>query len=313
VITVLYLPIGSQPGTADAFKQAGVQLHVFDFLAAGDRANAEFLRLVEKYQPDLVHMQLQMTRAITPDTITQARRICPKAIFTNWSGDIRKQACNYFVSISKVVDYSLLSSVGQIALYNNAGAKNPMYWQIGYDPKLYFPKRQSEFKYDVSFIANAHASNLFPDAALRRKIVQRLHKEFGIRAGLFGSGHGHGIGSVDIRKVNDIYCDSICVLSVSNFNNVPHYFSDRLLMCIASGRPTIAYRFPGLDSYFAENGDILVARSEDDIVSLVNKCKNNLTFANAVGHNGWLKANAEHTFKSRILELLSLTNLAGKL
>jgi len=313
MLTILYLPIGSQPGTVDAFKKTGATVHVFDFLEQKASANEMFLRFVERYSPDLVHMQLQMTNAIRPETIQKARQISPKTIFTNWSGDIRKQADRYFVSISKVVDYSLLSSVGQIELYKKAGAKNPVYWQIGYDPKLYYPKNKTEFKYDVSFIANAHASNLFPDAALRKQIVQRLKNEFGARAGMYGSGHGRGIGTIDITKVNEVYTDSICVLSVSNFNDVPHYFSDRLLMCIASGRPTIAYRFPGIDSYFAENGDILVARNINDIVSLVKKCKNDLSFANRVGKYGGLKAAAEHTFESRIWELLGLTKLTGKL
>jgi len=313
MVNVLYLPIGSQPGTEDAFRKVGVNLHVFDFLAEKQNANARLLQLMKRVNPDLVHMQLQMTNAISPDTITKAKQICPNAVFTNWSGDIRKQADRYFVSISQVVDYSLLSSVGQIELYNKAGAKNPTYWQIGFDPKLYFPLNQSTFKYDVSFIANAHPSNLFPDAALRKSIVQRLKREFGNRAGMFGGGHGAGIGTIDITKVNNIYCDSICVLSVSNFNDVPHYFSDRLLMCIASGRPTIAFRFPGIDSYFAENGDILVARSVEDIVSLVKKCKKDINFANQVGRYGGMKAKAEHSFESRIWELLSLTNLADKI
>lgn len=313
MLTVLYLPIGSQSGTVDAFQKTGVKLHVFDFLASKASANSIFLQKVEQYKPDLVHMQLQMTKAIHPDTIVQAKKICPNTIFTNWSGDIRKQADSYFVSISKVVDYSLLSSVGQIELYSRAGAKNPVYWQIGFDPKLYFPKNQNTFKYDVSFAANAHPDGLFPDASLRKQIVRSLKEEFGNRAGVFGGAHGFGIQTIDIKNVNNVYSDSICVLSVSNFNDVPHYFSDRLLMCVASGRPTIAYRFPGIDSYFAENGDVLVARSINEVISLVKKCKADIAFANEIGRNGGIKARAEHTFESRIWELLGLTNLVNKI
>lgn len=314
MLTILYLPIGSQPGTVDAFASTGAKVHVFDFLAEKANANGKFLQLVGQIQPDLIHMQLQMTNVITPETISRARSMCPNAIFTNWSGDIRKQADRYFISISKVVDYSLLSSVGQIDLYAKAGANNPAYWQIGFDPKTYYPKNKTNnFKYDVSFIANSHQNHLFPDAGLRKQVVQLLRTNYGVRAGLFGNGHGYGIGCIDIGKVNEeVYSNSVCVLSVSNFNDVPHYFSDRLLMCVASGRPTIAYRFPGIDSYFAENGDILVARSMQDIITLVNKCKSDLEFANRIGRNGGMKAKAEHTFESRVWELLNLTKLAEK-
>jgi len=311
MLKVLYLPIGSQPGTEDAFKNVGVNLSVYDFQK--DRGNS-FLQKVKSYKPDLIHMQLQMTNAISPDVVAKAREIVPNVVMTNWTGDIRKRPSSYFVSISKVVGFSLLSHVGQIELYKKSGCRNPRYWQIGYDTKRYFPKNQKSFEYKVSFAANTYGKNLFPDSALRKNIAGVLKNEFGDAFGLFGSGYPPHWNSkvVDITTTNDVYNNSACVLSVSHFNDVSHYFSDRLLMCLASGRPTIAYRFPGYQSYFADKDDILIAQNPGHVNELVKFCINNPEEATRIGQNGFRKVNAEHSFTSRIIELLTMTNLIHK-
>jgi spore maturation protein CgeB len=207
-----------------------------------------------------------------------------------------------------------MSNVGQIDLYRKSGCSNPTYWQIGYDPKLYYPKNKKQFKYDVSFIGNNY-NRMFPDSKMRTAIAESVKRKFGARAGVFGGTYNKKlkIGSCKMTDSNDIYNDSVCVLSISNFNDVGHYFSDRMLMCLASGRPTISWRFPGSESYFAERGDFLVARSEQDVFNLIQECKDNPEWANNIGRNGHLKVLAEHTFDSRVLELFAITGLSGML
>lgn len=319
MLKVLYLPIGEQKGTCDAFREVGVNLLVLDFLKEATKlgnhgVNRKFVSLAREFKPDLIHMQLQMTNVISPTTLSEVRRNAPGAVITNWTGDIRVRPSSPFIAASKSIDFSLLSHVGQIDMYRRAGCKNPRYWQIGYDPKLNFPKRQNQFKYDVAF-AGSHYRNTFPDSGLRLSIVKKLKDRYGSRFCICGQGYPPGIGAhyIPIHKINDIYNDSLCVLSVSNFNDVEHYFSDRLLMCLASGRPTIAYRFPKYDCYFCHKNDILLANNVNEIFSMIEFCKNNREKANQVGNNGYLKAYSEHSFTSRIMELLTFTNLIGKL
>lgn len=315
MIKVLYLPIGSQPGMADGFRNVGVELKVFDFFSVGERskeeANRTFLNHISSFRPDLIHMQLQMTDVITDQSLIKAREILPEAIFTNWTGDIRKTPNMEFVKKSKLVNYSLMSNVGQIEQYRQAGCKNVLYWQIGYDPKACFPKWNDSFDYDVVFVGNCYRDSMFPDARLRTRIAAKLKEVFKNRCGIFGGGYPSSIkaNSIGWNEANNVYNRSLCVLSVSNFNDISHYFSDRLLMCLATARPTITYRFPGIESYFAENGDILVARNIDEVVDLVNFCKSNINKANQIGKNGFMRVSAEHSFTSRALELLSITKL----
>lgn len=317
MLKVLYLPIGNQPGTCDGFKNLGVDLRVYDFLTASQHnskpnVNNKFLNHVKEFKPDLIHMQLQMTDVISNQTLVQARRIVPNAVITNWTGDIRKEPSKSFIETSKYVNYSLLSHVGQLQAYKNAGCNNARYWQIGYDPKNFKPTKFNNFKYDITFAGSNY--NIFPDSKLRLNIVRNLKKRYGSRFGLFGNGYPKNLKAtfMPIEKINETYNDSLCVLSVSNFNDISHYFSDRLLMCLASGRPTIMYRFPKYQSYFGHLNDILVANSIDEIISMVEFCKRDLNEANRIGKNGHLKINAEHSFTSRIIELLTFTGLIGK-
>lgn len=314
-VKVLYLSLGEQPGMVEAFKNVGVKLEVFDFytkwLNSSRNHNVianEFLKRVKDLQPNLIHMQLQFTGLINTGTITEARRLSPGVVITNWSGDVRATAIPDFVTTGNVVDYSLISSTGQLDMYARAGCKNIKYWQIGFDPKINHPLGKTEFKYDVSFLGNNYGNN-FPDGNLRLSIVTHLRSNGGIKFGLFGSGYGPAAPSIEPSRCNEVYNDSMCTLSVSNFNNIAHYFSDRFLHCVASGRPTISWYFPGIEDYFKPDEEIFVAKSVNDILNIIDRCKADMDMAKNVGMNGSNRALRENTFTSRILELLNITKM----
>ena len=314
MLKVLYLPLGDQPGMNDAFRNVGAQLEIYDFYGMWERTHSkgtvshEFLAKVKQLKPDLIHMQLQFTGLLDASVISEARRICPDVKITNWSGDVRAEATASFTNISGAVDYSLISSTGQIEMYKNAGCKNATYWQIGYNPKVNYPLNQMEFKYEVSFLGNNYG-NTFPDGNLRLGVTDTLRSALGPKFGLFGSGYAPLAPTIEPSRSNAIYNDSLCALSISNFNNISHYFSDRLLHCLASGRPTISWHFPGFESYFVEGQEIFIARSAKDIVDIVSFCKKNPDIAKQVGINGHNRVMKEHTFTSRVIELLHITNL----
>jgi len=319
MLKVLYLPLGNQPGTVHGFEKTGVDLKSFDFFTHVQRnsvteTNNEFIKIASDFKPDLIHCQLQMTNVIHSSTISKIKAILPNTIITNWSGDIRRKVANEMVAMSSVVDYTLLSNVGQIDLYKQAGAKNVHYWQIGMDQKFSKPLNKTNFKYTVSFVGNCYDKQ-FPDAHIRSQVARRLRTTYKLKFGLFGSGYQGNLDAkpVDISEVNDIYNDSLCVLSISNFNDVSHYFSDRFLMCVGSGRPCITYRFPGVNNYFVSGKEVLVANDMDHLSGLVEYCVNNLALVNEIGMNGAIKAQAEHTFTSRALELIEIVGLSGKL
>ncbi len=321
MLKVLYLPLndadGVQQGMYDAWNNVGVQLQICDFhriwLRTKNKGEVarDFLEKVKSFQPHLIHMQLQFTGLIEPQIIEQARASCPGVVITNWSGDVRAGAIKEFIKIANVIDHALISSTGQLEMYRQAGCHNIKYWQIGYDPNYSFPMNKTEFDYDISFIGNNYGRN-FPDGHLRVECANVLHSNFGKRFGLFGSGYHSAAWGAKVcspRDCNAIYNNSICTFSLSNFNSIGHYFSDRLLYCLAAGRPTISWHFPGIESYFVEGSEIFVAHSAAQVVDIVRYCKANPDIATQVGINGHKRAYKEHTYSSRILELLQITNL----
>jgi hypothetical protein len=315
MLKVLYLPLGDQPGTEDGFRNVGAELEVCHFWKIWEQTKNkaaienDFLTRVRRFQPNLIHMQLQFTGVVEAHTLHMARAACPTAVLTNWSGDCRTSAIGDYTKVAGAVDFSLISSTGQLDMYRAAGCKNITYWQIGYDPKSNFPMNLSEFQYDAVFLGNNYG-HTFPDGHIRSGAVTFLTNAMGGKFKAFGTGYGGGIQPVPFKQMNEVYNKTLCPISISNFNNVSHYFSDRLLYCLASGRPTISWYFPGCESYFVEGSEIFYARSNQDILDIVNYCKANPDIAKQVGINGHKRVLKEHTFTSRIIELLNITNLA---
>lgn len=323
MIKVLYLPLNASENDQApmylAWRNNKVDLRIFDFYFSflkdqnAGRVNVEFLEVVKEFQPDLIHMQLQMTNVIQPETLEKARSLVnKKVILTNWSGDIRNEASKELLKISPVVDHTFISSTGQLELYRASGAKNVAYWQIGYDPNIFYPEEKRIIQYEISFAANAYAAGTFPDAKLRTDIAAELKNKLGNKFALHGSGYSSHLGRIfglSPKKINSVYNSSRTILSVSNFNDVSNYFSDRLLICLAAGRPVISYRFPQSETYFTDKVDYLVAHSKEEIYDLVLYCQKNPEAAEKIGKQGAEKVRLQHTYQSRVAELLYLVGL----
>jgi len=324
-IKVLYLPLNFgdvvQSGVYDAFREAGAELQVFDFfhIYQAHRKRKTIVReqLLKKalgFRPDLIHMQIQHTNIIDAKTIKTIKTRLPKTIISNWTGDVRVYVPKSYREMARQSDFNFISSTGQIDMFQKAIGKPIKYWQIGYNPKLYFPPRKmpKKFIWDACFVANYNKRESYPGRAAREQTSLILKKQFGDRFCLYGGSWPRKYdskGSLDQKRVAQAYHKSMCLISVSHFNDLNHYFSDRLLMCMASGRPTISLSFPKWESYFTDKCDLVIADSVEDIPNKVKWLKNNPDIANYIGKSGAEKARAEHTYFSRINELFDMVGL----
>ena len=144
-------------------------------------------------------------------------------------------------------------------------------------------------------------------------MLLKIKQHFGADFGLFGSGYPAQFGQIHATsghaESNEIYNQSQCVVSISNYNDLENYFSDRLLMSLGSGKPVISYRFPGCYSYFTHGSDILIANNVQEIIQCIDYCVANPEKAREIGVNGQRKVLSEHTYRSRVIELLAMLNL----
>ncbi len=305
----------------DAFQQAGCELKVFDYFAVLNnnrkRVTAVRNKLVQQaidFHPDLLHLQIQHTTVIDSATIEKIKTHFPECIVTNWTGDVRNYVPRPFRDIARVADYNLISSTGQLDQFKQEIGKDIKYWQIGVDPKLYHTdaNQRTKFEWDVIFIANNNMKENYPGRGDRERACNLLRHRFHHRFCLYGNGWPKALGSngsLDQKVVAQAYHNSYCLLSVSHYNDLNHYFSDRLLMCMASGRPTISLKFPRWESYFTHMGDIVIADSIEDIPNKVQWLLEHPAQAELIGRSGAEKILAEHTYLSRVNELLDMVGL----
>ncbi len=322
MIKVMYAPLNYsdvvQYGTYDAFRESGCELEIFDYIYEKEKLGLMECRkkLIERcvaFEPHLLYLQIQHTDIIDGTTVKRIKERLPKTKIVNYTIDVRNYIPPTYKDVGLQSDFNLISSTGQLDMFRSHFGNNVKYLQIGYNPQMYYPTdRPNKFDYDVSFIANVNNLESYPGHAERAEACRLLRKRFGSRFGLFGHGWPSdmgSLGSIAQPTVSQIYQKSACVLSLSHYNDLSHYFSDRLLMCLASGRPTVTYRFPNWESYFTDNSDIVVADNIHDIPTKVTYLVENPDLADFIGESGAAKVFAEHTYFSRINELLEMIGL----
>lgn len=323
---VLFLPLnyGSsiQTGPVNAFKELGYQLEVFDYYMYYENHHRNqrhtrqaLIDTVKRFKPDLVYCQIQHTVVLDESTLRSIRTFVPNVKIVQYTIDVRSYIQKPYFEVSKISDLSLICSTGQIEMYRNNGVPNVYFLQVGYDSNIYNPEIEPKesYEFDAVFVANVNPVENYEAHQDRLNTAYSLRKAFGDRFGLFGNGFPRdlkSLGPIDIDKaISQAYSRSFSCISISHFNNIDHYFSDRLLMCLASGRPTVSWHFPGYESYFVNNCDLVVARNPEDVVDKVKYLLENKDRANYIGMNGAAKVFAEHTYLSRIIEMLEMIGL----
>lgn len=335
MIKVLYLPLafGTIRGieVANAFTQVGCQVEIFDYMLkfeelAKDRTKVrqQLVQKIRSFQPNLVLLQLQHQGIIDGETLFQIKRAFPKIILVNYTIDIRTRVEKSYLDAARIADFNLICSTGQTKMYEKALGKKVHYWQIGYSPSLYYPAiDEKEPEFTCCFIAHYNPTEDYPGRQERINTVGALRLAFGGHLALFGDLwpekityknqqiETKSLGGIDINVCGQAYSKSLCVISVSHFNSVSHYFSDRLLLCLASGKPTIVWKFPGIESFLTDKGDCLYAESPEEIVEKVQWCLDNPEYASLIGNNGSNAAYHENTYLSRAKQLLHMVGLQG--
>lgn len=325
MVKVLYLPLNYydivvQSGVYDAFREAGCELEVFDFYnnylnsrKKSRKVREDLIAKAKSFKPDLIHMQIQHTNVIDAGTVGVLKKMNPKCIISNWTGDVRGYVPKTYYNVAQQSDFNFISSTGQLELFRKKLNKPVHYLQIGYNPKLYYPNFENQnFDWDCCFIAHFNAKEKYPGTQERTRTCELLRNKFGNKFLLHGDGWPKKMGSkgsIDQKTLIGAYHKSKVLISVSHFNDISHYFSDRLLMCMASGRPVVQYHFPKYESYFTNNSDLVIANSPQEIVQKTQWLVNNPDMADFIGRSGAAKVFSEHTYLSRINELLSIVGL----
>jgi len=304
------------------------RVHTFDYyqrlMKLGNQnkfkptVNGEFLRAAVAAKPDWVWLQLQDTEIITADTLAKLRQALPKAVITHWTGDCRPQVSAYLSSICKATDITLVSSTGQLPMFRAAGAPRAEYCQIGLDFEedvLGIPDWTPPFRVPAAvFIGNYYEKAFQKGTEERRVAIEALVKA-GIDVGVVGTGWPKGIpvaGRCGVKQQHHVWKRAKVCLNINHFNDIERYYSDRQLIAMASGRPVVCARVPGLEEEFRDGRECRMFPSlmtppesaNAQLVEFVKGLLDNPERSNQMGHAGRLCVVSKHTWFNRFTELL---------
>lgn len=206
--------------------------------------------------------------------------------------------------------------------YQSFGARRcvPIYNAL--DPDVHHPvARDERFAGDLSFLGNR-----LPDREARVE-------EFFLKAAtimpdeqfvLGGSGWGDKPMSSNIRYVGHVYtadhnafnCSARAVLNISRESMARYGFSPatRVFEAAGAGACLITDHWEGIDSFFKAGEEVLVARSGDDVASLLRELTPER--ARQIGDAARARVLSDHTYKQRgdlvHAQLQEITSLRAK-
>lgn len=310
---LLYLPLlvknsaCEQYDLLNAFRNVipnpNFNIKYFDYNNFHGNCDERLIEIFKDFMPDVVHMQIQETRKISPQAIRFCREIKPDCIFTQWCGDVRYDPVEAVIEIGRFCDYSLFSNEGQLGQYEAAIGRPCRYWQNAVAPRFYGRRIPRERRWGIVFIGNNYQKHFEKTKPNREEFVTALYKHFGRRFRLYGNNWGDmALGIVPWSKQNDIY--QTAVVTVSHNNIVTdRYFSDRtLIMMAAGGVPHVFHYSKGVEKDFEDGVDVLYWRTIDEAIAKIEWVFSNWREAEQIGRSGFMKIQRFHNWAVRVKE-----------
>jgi hypothetical protein len=315
LMRLLYLPLNvlgsEQYATEAAFRNVfgASNTWTFDFLQhyannpSHSAINKMLLSVADKFKPDVIHMQLQETLIIWPETLRELRS--KKIILTHWCGDQRPGEIAGLLDIAQYFDLVLLSNDDKNRHHEHkkAGARDCKYWQVGYEGKS---RPQEPIKFtvpEIVFCGGNYGLDRFPHSRERYEMVYALQEAYRDRFGVVGNGWPTNIrvvGKCYLRQQPQIYEMARVAVAQNHFNDIPLYYSDRLLEAIGSGTPVVARYVPRLEEEFTDNIDCLFWKTIPRLITLIGELLENKPQATIIGHRGRENVLNNHTYIARV-------------
>lgn len=260
--------------------------------------NRALLERVEEVQPDLVFTVLMLAE-VWLDSIALMRQAGCAVV--NWSTDDSWKYRQFSRLIAADFDLYATTCPDAPAWYARDRINNSHLTQWAASASwLAPPKPASECRYPVSFIGSAYGSRPARVAALRRA---------GISVECFG--HGWPNGPVPAERIPEIIRDSIVSLNFSEAGGggSGRQLKARLFEVPAVGGMLITEPAPYLDRFFAPREELIIFRSDAELVDAVRQILAEPTRRDAIAHAGHRRVAQEHTYDLRLKELFAQLHL----
>lgn len=316
-----------QRGQIEAFEEVFGQENVktFDFMyhhrngLTNDEVTHKFLDRCAETRPDWIWLQVQGAGILQPWGFKAAKKVYPKTTITHWMGDLRSEIDESLSAVCASTDATFISSVGQIPMFQDAGAPRVHYVQIGLDwaedvlgdgyvdiHGTKHPRFVPSFRVpEVVFIGNYYGAT-FPASDERLACIRYL-KEHGIDIGVIGQSWPDDIpvvGTCHVKQQHEVYKRAKVAISINHYNDIERYYSDRQLIAMASGTPVVCRFVPGLDKELTSGVECLFFRDKEVLLDSVRTLLNDVPMRAWMGNNARHHVMKMHSWRERIIQLL---------
>lgn len=271
-------------------------------------------------RPTLVFAQIQTAGVLSPAIAYRLRKFgSPECVLVQWDGDQHHEPGDperqWFIDLGREFDASLICNTRYPKAYSKMGVRRCGYLQIGVDVDIWKPTQHAPNTPEIVMLASdyPHLSGYDRRVDICRKLTAAFPERFAV--------YGHGWRRPDVAsrpflehaQEAPVLSAAKAVLSMSIRNDLPHYTSDRLFRCLASGALTLVEEFPGYaDLGLEHERNCLLWRTWADLQPQVVRALLGYPQQAEIRAAARGLAVVRHTWDARMSELLELVERIRK-
>lgn len=239
----------------------------------------------------------------TPGMIFELYRL-PVYIYY-WYGDMRDELAEFVKNNVEFYDAVMVNAFDEnyTKMLKDAGAKKVLYSHTATDIDTFKRYENSPLVNDVAFFGGNY-DDKFRGSKFRTNIINRLKNEIDIKFSVYGNNWGFGKPIVYGDDFSRVASSSTMLLSISNYEDVHLYTSNRLWNSMACGM-TLVHRFNGIDKLFKDGEEVVIFDSYEDLIDKIRYYKNKFDEVKRIFENGRRKIKFQHTYKKRAEEMFN--------
>jgi len=285
---------------AKAFIQAGYKVIPINYRTVIQNYGMDFFEkilidTVKKSKPSLV--LFAKCNGINPELVKECNKYSKTWL---WNMDPRPtiERCPEVIQHAKNATYSSCTSMDMVNWFKGKGVDICHYILEGFDYDILSPTEIfDEYKVDISFIGTKTEE--------RDKYKLELENA-GYSVKFYGPDYSGGF--VTGKEFAKVCSSSKFMLSLNTYNNIPNYFSDRLILFTGCGACTLHLdSTKTLNNYFKDGEEVIYFSDIKDLLLKLNETNDEK--ACEIAFKGREKTLREYTWDHSIYSILKYSGL----
>jgi len=268
----------------------------------------EFVGAAVAHRADWAWLQVHHSGSVPAEAIVGLRKALPGCVVSHFMGDLREEVSPYLASVCRACHLTLISSQGQLQMFLDAGAPRVQFCPIAVDWEEDVagePEWEPPFRVPDVVFCGRNYGETFPGTVEREEAARALVGA-GVDFGVVGKGWGPDVpmvGHCERHQQSSVYRRAKVVLSINNFNEIRRYYSNRLFVALASGKPVVCRWVPGVEDDLQDGENCVLYRTPEELVGSVRRLLDDRHERDRIGAAGRALVLSSHTWFHRVLHV----------